>query len=151
MRHLHRCVILLVVCLGDSGVASAEGTLFYDAPTGEIFFEIDVPSGRFDLFDIRSENRLLRTENYQRIGDPTILFFLNEGYIADNAGLGTYRSDGLYGLGAIYPNDVPQADFLADIHSTYAHEDANRSCLRISDGPRPDNNRFIRATNACHL
>ena len=117
---MHRHLIALTILASSlTSLVSAEGTLYYDAPTGEVFFDIDLPDDRFITFDIRSEAGLLMPENFIRLGDPTILFFTSNNYIADNAGLGTFKPDGLYGIGSIYPPNVSESDFLADVTSTW--------------------------------
>jgi|GEM_PF-3327138 len=115
-------VLPLLMALVVQRVAFTEGTLFYDAPTGEIFFHLDVPEDRFITFDVGSESDRLIPENFIRLGGPTIIFFAEDNYIADNAGLGTFKQEGFYGLGPIYPPNVSESDFLADVNSTYGTE-----------------------------
>lgn len=118
MRFFTICLLLV----GLSGIVAAEGTLFYDPPTGELFFDLDVPEGRFITFDITSQEGRLLTENYNPLGGATIIYHVTNGYLADNAGLGTFKPDGFYNLGAIYPPNASQEEFLADVTSTWGSE-----------------------------
>lgn len=113
------CLLILLVLPLQ---VQALSTLFYDPPTGEIFFDVQGPGGRFTGFDLRSQAGLLQTDNFLRLGEPTVLLHVTSTYLTDAAGLGTDRPDGLYGIGAVYPQNVSAADFVADVSASWGSD-----------------------------
>lgn len=117
MRHFYVWAAFFVVFSGE--IYGDNGTLYYDAATGDVFFDVNKDNGLFEGIEFRSRAGRIQTDNYRRLGEPTVLFSANETYIVDSAGIGTFRPDGFYGLGAIYPTNVSEEDFVSDVSSRW--------------------------------
>ena len=116
MKLFRLCSVWMVGCLALAARAD-EGTLFYDSATGEVFLDIQSENGQIVGFDLRSAEGLMITDNYLRLGDPTLLFFVTETYLSDASPPDNSRPDGLYGIGPIFPPGMSEADFLSDVTS----------------------------------
>lgn len=99
----------------DSSEGVDRATLYYDAPSGEVFVNIEKENELFEGIEFRSKGAQIQTDNYLRIGEPTVIYRLREDYLVDSAGIGSFRPAGFYALGAIYPANLSEDDFTDDI------------------------------------
>jgi len=111
--------LLISVHFAFVSSVSADGTIYYDAPTGEMFFEVDTPGTGITAFELRSNSSQLIHSQYQRLGGSTTLFKTSATTITDHAGFGTEKPEGLYSLGAIYPSNMTLDDLIADLTGGY--------------------------------
>ncbi len=119
-------------------VASASD-LFYDGQTGDIFLNIP-PNGNesFAGFSLSSSERLFDAASYRRLGGPTDLFIVDEGNITEGGALVGGYPKGLYRLGMIYPENVSEAAFIADITGQWANLGSTESQALSLNYGRPD-------------
>lgn len=118
---MKRFVLAMFCCLisftlnAQVGSDLDRATLYYDAPSGEVFVNIEKENELFEGIEFRSKGAQIQTDNYLRLGEPTVLYRLREDYLVDSAGIGSFRPAGFYALGAIYPANLSEAEFTDDI------------------------------------
>ncbi len=103
MSRITTATVLISALCALAASVHAEGILYYDPPTGEVFFDVDTNGQGFVGLAIRSPSSEIMPSEYQRLGGETILFLQTESHIADLAGFGISKPDGLFSLGAIFP------------------------------------------------
>ena len=100
-----------------------EGTLYYDPPTGEMFIDAAWPgSDTFYGYALWSETDRLITDNYTRLGGSPEVFFLQPRGITEAMAFSDGFDNGLYQLGAVYPANVSEEDFLEDVRTEWGNE-----------------------------
>lgn len=104
-------------------VQNKEGTLFYDSATGEMFIDAVWPNSEtFKGYALWSEKDQFLTENYLRLGGSPDLFFLQPKGITEAAAFSGGFENGLYQLGAVYPANVGEEEFLADVRTQWGND-----------------------------
>jgi len=138
MRVLRK--IVFGVCLTSLCFSSVvfASDLFYDAESGEIFLNvISDQTDRFSGFEMSSGAGRFVTENYRRLGGPTDLFRLSPtGITEGGAFVGGYEN-GLYRLGAIYPENVSDEEFISDVSAVWAELGSTTTQLFATEFGRP--------------